>query len=145
MKCLSSKKEVKIRDCEECLSKRLAKPICFKRRFIWGIEDSQEPRWVLNIKEAQDSKEDVSQYYDKKWEGNQHLTQDIIVLKNKKEIIPNDIRWAIWERDNFTCKLCGTRKYLSIDHIYPECKGGLLEISNLQTLCRSCNSRKGGK
>ncbi len=62
-----------------------------------------------------------------------------------KERIPADVRWAVWERDNFTCKHCGTRRYLSIDHIHPESLGGTLDLDNLQTLCTSCNSSKGAR
>lgn len=60
-----------------------------------------------------------------------------------KAEIPPRIRWAVWERDDFTCQHCGARRYLSVDHIIPESKGGTLTLDNLQTLCRSCNSRKG--
>lgn len=42
-----------------------------------------------------------------------------------------------------TCKLCGSRKYLRADHVIPERKGGPTTLENLQTLCRSCNSRTG--
>lgn len=63
----------------------------------------------------------------------------------KKEQIPNNLRWAVWERDNFTCLNCGSRKNLTIDHIYPESKGGKLTMENSQTLCKPCNSRKGAR
>lgn len=59
-----------------------------------------------------------------------------------KIIVPANIRWEIWERDNFTCKNCGVRKFLSIDHIIPESKGGETILDNLQTLCNPCNKRK---
>ena len=65
--------------------------------------------------------------------------------RSKKEPIPPDIRWAVWERDNFTCKHCGSRKNLTIDHIVPESKGGKMTMENAQTLCKSCNSRKGAR
>ena len=60
----------------------------------------------------------------------------------RKRKIPNNIKWEVWERDNFTCK-CGARKFLSVDHIVPESRGGKTEMDNLQTLCKSCNSKKG--
>ena len=66
-------------------------------------------------------------------------------LRLPKQPIPSVLRWTIWERDDFTCQMCGARSHLSIDHIIPESKGGLLVEANLQTLCRSCNSRKGAK
>lgn len=59
--------------------------------------------------------------------------------------IPVALRWAIWERDNFTCKKCGKRQFLSVDHIRPASRGGLLDESNLQTLCSRCNSVKGNR
>ena len=57
--------------------------------------------------------------------------------------VSSDLRWEIWERDNFTCQHCGTRRRLSIDHIKPQSFGGTDDPSNLQTLCKPCNSSKG--
>ena len=34
---------------------------------------------------------------------------------------------------------------LCADHIVPESKGGITALENLQTRCRSCNSKKGAK
>lgn len=70
---------------------------------------------------------------------------DIPRSKPKKVPIPHDIRWSVWERDNFTCKVCGARKNLTVDHIHPESKGGKATLENCQTLCKTCNSRKGAK
>lgn len=65
--------------------------------------------------------------------------------KYKKQPIPEEIRWAVWERDNFTCRECGSRKRLTVDHIYPEVLGGETSMENCQTLCKKCNSKKGMK
>ena len=62
---------------------------------------------------------------------------------NKK--VPTSMRWEVWERDDFTCQHCGSRKKLSIDHIYPVSLGGETSLDNLQTLCRRCNSIKGNR
>ena len=59
--------------------------------------------------------------------------------------IPPAIRWEVWERDDFTCQHCGVRRHLTIDHIYPESRGGPIHADNLQTLCKSCNSAKGAR
>lgn len=57
--------------------------------------------------------------------------------------VPTWLRWEVWERDNFTCQYCGSRQFLVCDHIYPVSRGGHTEADNLQTLCRTCNSKKG--
>jgi hypothetical protein len=41
------------------------------------------------------------------------------------------------------CLKCGSSYNLTVDHIVPVSKGGGDDRSNLQCLCRSCNSRKG--
>jgi len=57
-------------------------------------------------------------------------------------VIPKEVRWEIWVRDNYTCRQCGNRKDLVIDHVIPTTKNGKTEIDNLQTLCRPCNTKK---
>jgi hypothetical protein len=59
-----------------------------------------------------------------------------------KQVISKELRWQVWERDNFTCRRCGTRQNLEVDHIHPERKGGKATLDNLQTLCKSCNTSK---
>lgn len=64
---------------------------------------------------------------------------------SKKTNIPVSTRWRIWERDDFRCQYCGSRKYLVVDHVMPESRGGTSEDSNLVTACWKCNSAKGNK
>lgn len=59
--------------------------------------------------------------------------------------IPEAIRLFVYERDGWACLHCGATANLSLDHIYPWSLGGPDEIDNLQTLCRSCNSKKGAR
>ena len=54
------------------------------------------------------------------------------------------IREQIIRRDG-CCQMCGTEERLSVDHIVPRTLGGDDNPSNLQTLCSSCNSVKGGR
>lgn len=63
--------------------------------------------------------------------------------QNKKDIIPASIRKTVFERDAYRCVECGGWRDLTLDHIHPESLGGPTEESNLQTMCRSCNSKKG--
>lgn len=60
-----------------------------------------------------------------------------------KTPIPEELRWRVFERDAFKCKHCGSQRFLRADHIAAESKGGPTTLENLQTLCRSCNSKKG--
>lgn len=55
------------------------------------------------------------------------------------------VRQMIFKRDGYKCKKCKSTENLSVDHIKPVLQGGLDTIDNLQTLCRSCNSKKGAK
>jgi hypothetical protein len=57
--------------------------------------------------------------------------------------IDPDLRWGVFQRDGYACVHCGSRTDLTIDHMHPVSLGGLNDPSNLQTLCRGCNSRKG--
>ncbi len=57
--------------------------------------------------------------------------------------VPPALRWEVWERDDFRCQHCGARRFLEVDHIIPESRGGEMVVENLQTLCRPCNLKKG--
>ena len=50
-------------------------------------------------------------------------------------------------RDGYQCQVCGDLvhgKRAHVDHIVPKSKGGSDEVTNLQTLCASCHSKKEG-
>ena len=74
------------------------------------------------------------------------------------------LRVQVFEKDFYTCQMCGIKpeaiptnyngrytlaieplSFLVVDHIIPWKKGGATNISNLQTLCATCNSKKGNK
>lgn len=69
--------------------------------------------------------------------------------KSQKSRDPSKrLRFQVLARDEFTCRYCGAspRKdasvTLHIDHIIPWSKGGKTTLSNLQTLCATCNLGK---
>ncbi len=56
------------------------------------------------------------------------------------------IRFAVFQRDGFTCRYCGARPpeaKLEIDHVTPVSSGGILDMANLVTACSLCNTGKG--
>ena len=67
------------------------------------------------------------------------------INKYGRRKLPESVRIAVFERNGFKCLHCDKPTDLTIDHIIPLVKGGTNDLENLQTLCRSCNSRKGIK
>ena len=60
------------------------------------------------------------------------------------------IREAVLERDGYVCAMCQQPvegRDATVDHIVPAALTGqpVNALSNLRTLCRSCNSKKGSK
>jgi 5-methylcytosine-specific restriction endonuclease McrA len=65
--------------------------------------------------------------------------------------ISGKLRVAVFERDGYTCQLCGATRgdpsaynpnrklRLHIDHIVPDSQEGKPKIENLRTLCSDCN------
>jgi len=59
--------------------------------------------------------------------------------------IPVEVKKYVFQRDKYQCQSCGKTALetdLTIDHIIPLSRGGQNDISNLQTLCNTCNLKK---
>jgi hypothetical protein len=55
------------------------------------------------------------------------------------------LRITILDRDGCQCVVCHGPAH-TVDHIVPRVKGGdIWSPDNLQSMCKSCNSRKGGR
>lgn len=88
----------------------------------------------------------ISYIINRQWTNEpQYITSQSKQKKYKKKKISKKKRAVVFARDNHQCKHCGAIDDLTIDHITAEVNGGSQELENLQTLCRSCNSRKGAK
>lgn len=77
------------------------------------------------------------------FETERHYTPRV---KSKKQL-PAKLRAIVLARDGLRCKHCGCDDIdeIGVDHIIAVANGGTDDLGNLQTLCRSCNSKKGTK
>lgn len=64
----------------------------------------------------------------------------------ERDKMTHAIRYAVIKRDGYRCRACGFAvqdgAHLHVDHIIAIANGGATELSNLQTLCTSCNLGK---
>jgi 5-methylcytosine-specific restriction endonuclease McrA len=88
----------------------------------------------------------------RRWqETNPERVRDIVLIANHKRRTDNGSftadEWkALCLKYGNQCLCCGrTGILLSVDHVVPISAGGSNSISNLQPLCRKCNSRKKNK
>lgn len=64
------------------------------------------------------------------------------INKKMRIVFHNTIQKKVFERDNYTCQMCGTRGgYLQVDHIQEWSKyvEGRFDINNCRTLCQKCH------
>ncbi|MGD0756810.1 MAG: HNH endonuclease [Bacteroidales bacterium] len=74
------------------------------------------------------------------------ITDRFFKLKNETIKISDTIRE--WEREQLLpreCVFCGSKEYLSTDHLIPRNRGGDDSSDNLVLACKSCNSSRGDK
>src|SRR6185312_16028684 len=57
----------------------------------------------------------------------------------KREPIPQDVKHAVFQRDEGRCVECGSNFDIQYDHIIPFSMGGGNSVENLQLLCGRCN------
>lgn len=72
-----------------------------------------------------------------------HLWKGGITPENRQERMKFRLTMQklVFERDNYTCVLCGSQKDLQVDHIQPwaEYVDQRFNINNCQTLCAKCH------
>ena len=79
----------------------------------------------------------------------------IKIQYDRRDDISESLRWAVKQRDNFTCVYCGYNKKIGekdgtwgvsnwneIDHLLPYSKKGKATLKNLVVACHECNSGK---
>jgi 5-methylcytosine-specific restriction endonuclease McrA len=60
-----------------------------------------------------------------------------------REVIPRDVKLAVYERDDGRCVECGSNFDIQYDHVIPFSLGGASTVENLQIPCSDCNRKKG--
>jgi 5-methylcytosine-specific restriction endonuclease McrA len=112
-----------------------------------GKKASQETREKLSLSHRGLKYPTICQEKHWNWRGG-------ITSKNdtaRKSSIYKNWRKTVFERDTYTCLICGNRGgMLHADHIIPFCrdKGKRFDLSNGRTLCATCHKKTdtyGGK
>ncbi len=65
------------------------------------------------------------------------------VERGRRERLPDEVRAAVWHRDDGRCVRCGAEQELQFDHVIPFSRGGSNAVENIQILCGPCNRTKG--
>lgn len=69
-------------------------------------------------------------------------------MNDRRRRLDVHLRLAVFRRDEYTCRHCWRERpiaELEVDHVVPWSWNGLDDFDNLQTLCISCNRRKGAR
>lgn len=133
-----------IEPASSILQHYLQQDVQFKviERLAYALAEAAEPVWDSGDGYGGDVLNLIYYVFDQYGlEPNPNQTRN----KYGRRAIPEATRQFVFERNGFKCVFCGTPTNLTIDHIIPVARGGKNDRDNLQTLCRSCNSRKGTK
>jgi len=139
------------KSCERCLANKRLRNKRYDATRVWTLTQEQLTRGKLRKREwYQKNKQHVMNESDK-W---RKKNPDKAIMKTLRrrarklcaEGSHTQQEWLqILANHNHQCAHCGSNKNITRDHIIPLSKGGSDYASNIQPLCRSCNSRKGSK
>jgi hypothetical protein len=123
---------------------------CYRRHIV-TISNHRHPEKCKQCGIDFITKREVQQFCGsacaKTWQ-NENLSVDTKNKKRNKKGLSRATRFAIFERDGFRCRYCGSGPkvnnsiILEIDHMVPVCEGGTNDPGNLVTACNVCNSGK---
>lgn len=114
----------------------------FFRKVLEDLAEAARPLWIMGDGYGGGVRAEIEQAFTNAGLPSGPTRDPANSSAPKRAKIPASVRRSIFERDEYRCRHCGGYIDLSLDHIVPWSKGGSDEPDNLQTLCRSCNSRK---
>lgn len=66
------------------------------------------------------------------------------IVRKTQRAIDGYMQWAVFKRDNYTCRYCGrTGIPLTVDHVDLWENGGATIEANLVSACKNCNKERG--
>jgi hypothetical protein len=66
------------------------------------------------------------------------------IFSKSARAVDNNVSWAVYRRDNYTCRYCGdSQSPLSVDHLVLWEDGGPWTMDNLVTCCKRDNKKRG--
>lgn len=108
-------------------------------------QEEEEAELRREILAEEEKRKESVRRHERKMELRKRMAEQGEISAQPSRYIPQEIREAVLARDGYRCVKCGSTQYLEVDHILPYSLGGTNELSNLQTLCRKCNSEKSNK
>jgi hypothetical protein len=111
---------------------------------FYGLIPTFTSHQVINLREAQSII--PAPVNIKKNKCEKHVHARAYTLEESANLnginIPQALRETVFLKDNCKCVRCESEEDLTVDHIFPQSIGGTHLLTNLRTLCRSCNSAR---
>ena len=121
--------------CRNCYSEYQKQLTFDKANSYKGVRKPGDPKWIYSKIYRKAHPERIA-----------HLKAQRYARERGAEGSYTIEEWeALCEKHQHRCAICGEQKPLTVDHIIPLSKGGTNYISNIQPLCRNCNSKKHNK
>jgi 5-methylcytosine-specific restriction endonuclease McrA len=70
------------------------------------------------------------------------VTTESLPRQPRRDVIPREVKLAVFERDGGRCVECGASFEIQYDHVIPVARGGANTVANRQILCAPCNQKK---
>lgn len=126
--------------------------VCFECRRVKNALNQKDPKYKAQIADWQFRNPDKVKEKHRRWyKANPEkitmlfrervLRRRTLLYNAKGEYSPEQAKMLLVAQGN-ACAYCGKKSDFSLDHKVPLFRGGTNDISNLQWLCRSHNSRK---